>query len=548
MNEYVKPEEPVLEVDKIQGIVVPGFLKPYQVLLQVTFPGARSDMATVCAALARWHADRPFSSARETLADRRAFRDSRYGAMHQSSVAGSKEPLERLPLMAIGFTYQGLLQLTPQVLGIPSLAFRFGMPARSGLLGDPVSADDPGEASKWVVGATGSELDALIVIAGNTPARVQADADELMQLLVKAGADCIQQAGAIREDMPGHEHFGFSDGISQPAIRGRESKAPKSYVSKRYLPASDPDSVRFGYPGQELVWPGEFVLGYPASSPDPLVPGPVREHLPWMRNGSFLVYRRLRQDVGAFWRTMNNEAARLSREAGFANMTAVQLASKMVGRWPSGAPLSRVPNADCAKLGSNFLANNDFRFDDNTPARVGLPGGSLRFPTAKTDIVGPACPVGSHIRKVNVRDQASDVGGTIATQSRRLLRVGIPYGSSVAEQDRLTVPSYGAEVKPEDDRGLLFLSIQASIEDQFEFLQRWMSNPSRPRGPGGHDMLASHNASTADGMRRCHLFGDDMQTQEVRADVPFVIPTGGGYFFVPSLPLLAELLQGAQLP
>ena len=29
----------------------------------------------------------------------------------------------------------------------------------------------------------------------------------------------------------------------------------------------------YGYPGQDLVWPGVLLLGYPATSPDPLIPG-----------------------------------------------------------------------------------------------------------------------------------------------------------------------------------------------------------------------------------------------------------------------------------
>jgi hypothetical protein len=59
------------------------------------------------------------------------------------------------------------------------------------------------------------------------------------------------------------------------------------------------------------------------------------------------------------------------------------------------------------------------------------------------------------------------------------------------------------------------LSSQASIEDQFEFLQeRWINNRARPRGPGGHDMIVGQNAATEDGVRRCHLFGAQLQAAE----------------------------------
>ncbi len=550
MNRRDKPDEPVLEVEHIQGIVVPGFIKPHQVLVQVQFTDDRETLAEICRQLALWHAERPFSSARATLVDRKKFRRARFDVHHQlrEPPAAAGQAPAGLALSAIAFTYQGLAKLTPQAFSIPSLAFVLGMPARSSLLGDPVAHDEPGAARNWVVGAERDELDALIVFADNTGERVKGPAEELAERLKKAGATCTLQTGAIRHDLPGHEHFGFSDGISQPAIRGRKSDRAEDYVSQRFLPDTDPESVLFGYPGQELVWPGEFVLGYPASSPDPLIPGPVRDHRPWMRNGSFLVYRRLRQDVGAFWSSMKDEAEALCKKTGFADMTPDRLAAKMVGRWPSGAPLSRSPHKDNPALGANPLANNDFRFDDRTPARHGLPPKALDFAPAEGDIIGPVCPVAAHIRKVNVRDQASDIGGTIATQSRRILRVGVPYGRPVPARKKFEVPPYEGVVADEDDRGLLFLSIQASIEDQFEFLQaRWMNNPSRPRGPGGHDMVAGQNAATADGVRRCHLFGSNYEGEQVKASRPFVIPTGGGYFFVPSLPLLKELLHDARI-
>lgn len=44
---------------------------------------------------------------------------------------------------------------------------------------------------------------------------------------------------------------------------------------------------------------------------------------------------------------------------------------------------------------------------------------------------------------------------------------------------------------------------QSSIEDQFEFLQaRWINDASRPKSPGGSDMLIGQNAATAGGVAR----------------------------------------------
>jgi hypothetical protein len=122
-----------------------------------------------------------------------------------------------------------------------------------------------------------------------------------------AGCDIpYDQNGDVRADAGGHEHFGFDDGVSQPGIRGRASDASDDNVADRCIdPSSTPEHWLFGRPGQNLVWPGEFILGYPASSPDPLLPGPIAGATPaWANDGSFLVFRRLAQNVGLFWSTI----------------------------------------------------------------------------------------------------------------------------------------------------------------------------------------------------------------------------------------------------
>ncbi|HWT04987.1 MAG TPA: hypothetical protein VN224_04450, partial [Xanthomonadales bacterium] len=127
--------------------------------------------------------------------------------------------------------------------------------------------------------------------------------------------------------------------------------------------------------------------------------------------------------------------------------------------------------------------------------------------------------------------------GRNSTYDRRLLRVGVAFGASLA--DRFAPP----EDDPEHgNRGLLFLSIQASLENQFEFLSaRWINDDSRPKA-GGNDMLVGQNAAAPGGVRRCTLFGAGLQEEGVAAGRQWVIPTGGGYFFVPSLTALREVL------
>jgi Dyp-type peroxidase family len=366
------------------------------------------------------------------------------------------------------------------------------------LLDDPTDPRAEGHPSNRVVGRPGEELDALIVVAGDLRDRVTPAADEIVTFLARVGASISSQDGDIREgEFAGHEHFGFDDGVSQPSIRGLAG--PGDFITDRHINSADlPATWLYGYPGQDLVWPGEFVLGYPASGPDPLRPGlSPQGGPPWTRNGSFLVYRRLRQDVGLFWRTIRHEAARLSSLPGFEEMTDDRLAPKLVGRWPSGAPINRTPDKDLEDVGGDQMANNNFLFDSSTPSLAGDP-----YPVAKTDSVGLTCPWAAHIRKVNVRDSASDLGGRIATYSRRILRVGVPFGKSLTDRY-----AHVGQDPERGERGLLFLSIQSSIEDQFEFLQaRWITDSSRPKTPGGNDMLVGQNAVADHGVRRCTIF------------------------------------------
>jgi Dyp-type peroxidase family len=523
--------EPVLPLDDIQGIAVPGFFKPRQTLLGVTHPGTEAVVREFQKLLATLSGE--ITTGRQALDDRRAFRARK--------ASGSKETPEAV-MTAVGFTHQGLLKLTPGAQWIPSEAFRKGLAARSTFLGDPTDLSAEGAPPNWKVGAPGKELDALFVLAGDDRTAVDAAAKRLGRRLNRAGVEVVYtENGDIRDDLRGHEHFGFDDGVSQPGIRGRATDASDDFITERSIArSSGPEHSLFGLPGQDLVWPGVLLLGHPASSPDPRIPGPRSPSTPdWTRNGSFLVFRRLRQDVGMFWRTMRDEAARLATAPGFEKLDDEALASRLVGRWPSGAPVVRVPDNDDSALGKDRLANNNFRYDSDSFFVPIASGYVDKHPMAKADPAGITCPWAAHIRKVNTRDSGSDTGGRDSTYIRRLLRVGIPFGKPITDKY--------AEIRDDPEkgnRGLLFLSIQASIDDQFEFLcTRWMGDPSRPKTPAGHDVLIGQNGQPGeDRVRRCVVFGSGVQEGRIETDAQWVIPTGGGYFFLPSIAALKDVL------
>jgi Dyp-type peroxidase family len=526
------PQEPILELNDIQGASVPGFLKPHQTLIGITCnekPDHLNEFKRFILNMAG-----QVATGTETLNDRRDRRKlERAGRAEEKNAPTA--------FVALALSFNGLLKLTPGANSIPTDAFRLGLAHRSALLGDPIESSAEGHPSNWIVGGSKGELDVLIIVAGDGAETVKARVKSLTEAIEAAHLQ-IQycEHGAVRDDkgMKGHEHFGFKDSISQPGIRGRAHDG--DFITDRFVdPSQTPEAWLYGYPGQTLVWPGEFVIGYPRSSPDPLIPGHIVTPVPeWTRNASFLVFRRLRQDVGLFWRTMRAETERLSKEKRFEGLTDVHLASLLVGRWPSGAPVNRTPDRDIPALGKAALANNHFRFDSDTlPLKTTV--GHQEFPLAKADPVGFTCPWSAHIRKVNTRDSSSDMGAEDATYTRRILRVGVPFGK----------PLLDVYAEPKDDpeqgnRGLLFLSVQSSIENHFEFLcSRWANDPVRPKTPGGHDFIIGQNGAPDENrVRQCVVFGSNQEAATLTTNTHWVIPTGGGYFLLPSISALRDVL------
>jgi Dyp-type peroxidase family len=401
----------------------------------------------------------------------------------------------------LGFTKDGLTELLGTARPRLGRAFERGAdhPETIAALNDP-------PASKWIGDFLSDRIDGVFLIAGPDPAFVTYHANALRGSFGTAIKIVHLEMGKLRPGaQAGHEHFGFLDGVSQPAIRGL------THVSNRIY---EPNK---GVPGRDLVWPGEFVFGYPGQHPDdPVREGPAPEMAaPWMRDGSYMVFRRLEQKVPEFRRFVRAQAARLG-------MDPELLMARMVGRWKSGAPLELVPLRDNVALGRDDKRNNDFAFGDDRFQRK--------------------CPYAAHIRKAYPRDDVA----LAEAQRHRIIRAGIPFGPELMPGETTTKHS----------RGLMFVCYQTSIERQFEYIQRNYANnldfvggKTRPGGgvvkPGIDPIIGQAPGNGTREMDEPYP-NYPAGSRRTTLDMPnqFVVLTAAAYFFVPSITALRTVLSG----
>ena len=519
--------EPVYDAKRratIQGNIIPGFNKDHQHFLFLRLSDTKQAKQWL-----QWISPL-ITSMEEALAFVRVHRTLRLRL-------GVKEPSMRATWVNIAFSFRAIEVLAGEAdaAAFGDQSFRQGLSTRSTYLGDPTDPEHPGHVSHWVVGGPEDEADILVIVAaddhGDLVSSVQkikhqADKSEL-QLLFE------QRGDTLPNPLQGHEHFGFKDGVSQPGVRGKVSTAPGDFITPRYLDPADPRAPYFARPGQLLLWPGQFLLGEPRQQTEDLYSSaPAATNFPhWAALGSYLVCRRLRQDVPAFWQFAIGAAALLG-------ISAQTFASLLVGRWPSGAPIMRTPAADNAALASDIWANNHFIFNDTTrPSMLRpIPGyAGDTFPQAAADLLGTVCPHFAHIRKTNPRDIATDLGKPHDSMLRMILRRGIPFGDPIVGVKKPTPKLLRQE------RGLMFICYGSSIEDQFELLtRRWSNSPIQPDF-GGHDPIIGQ--SDRNGVRERFIdVPAPSGNRRIKLTGEWVLPTGGGYFFAPPIEAIAGVL------
>lgn len=421
----------------------------------------------------------------------------------------------------IAFTYPGAkaFDLPEETLATFSTEFKEGMVKNANILGD-IGDSDPQE---WDVGGPDNpEVHVLLMLFALNAASLEQFRKAQQKLVHDSDGGVVEvalQEGARPESQK--EPFGFRDGLSNPIVEGTP-KHPE--------------------PNQWVIKTGEFILGYvneygiyppspatlPQNDPEGILPAFPENGAPqyrdFGRNGSYLVYRKLRQDVPGFWKYAAEQARHL--DGSVDHESAIRLASKFVGRWPSGAPLALSPDTD----------NPEFAKDN-------------RF-TYALDPKGMACPIGAHTRRANPR--ASVAHNTPAqsissSNTHRILRRAVSFGGptgldtehdfDVYALDRGELPeAFPAHVP---DRGIHFIGINADLRRQFELIQQnWCNNPAF------NALLANKDPMVGDTSGKGNMTVPHGPLRKRMLEVPrFVTTRGGGYFFLPSITALRFLAR-----
>jgi deferrochelatase/peroxidase EfeB len=468
---------------------------------------------------------------------------------------GEVQLIKPMVALNVAFTFSGLLALDVPTRTLREMPDEFmdGMEARASILGDDPFLDKRDAVWRNSQGRNRVHIlvsmNAEMMPDGTPVAELEeetqwlqalcADSDGGVVLLSGTGPDdaAWQDMSAVLRDEDGakvstnKEHFGLSDGFGDPVFEGQlsgEGVRLRMIGGGKILP--------------DLSWAplatGEFLLGYPDEAQE--IPGAAMP-IEFSRNGTFMAYRKLHENVGSFAAYVEDVGARYARLFGIADPREARetVKAKMVGRWSDGVPLRAAPNYQAWQAFNAELAAARAAGDKPKLAQIALKFTNFQY---RPDPDGVQCPVTSHMRRANPRDmldpnfaspEKSSWDGSALVNRRRILRRGLPYGDVDP-----------AAPRDDGEQGIIFLAICTSLFRQFEFVQQqWMQygldfNAGSDTCPiiGNHDEEAKLVVVTDPATGRQPFLCDRIpQLVESR---------GGDYFFIPSMTALRMIGMG----
>lgn len=354
--------------------------------------------------------------------------------------------------------------------------------------------------------------------------------------IVKIEAGCVRKNG----DEQSVEPFGFPDNISQPLFFLKD-------INKVQRNNWDP-CAKLGL----VLTVDPFGSKFSQNS----------YHYSY---GSFLVFRKLEQNVEGFNQKITEIAQQLSYEGDTRSSAEERedlARAFVVGRYRKGG--YPVYSKDLKELNDfNYGIGKEFESDS-----------ALK------------CPFNAHIRRMNPRGvKGQDQSGYVHSgksynkspeeqRNARIVRRGLPYGlpkdtSYLSELTQKNLENYKDLIKElsvlkedlkitlEDNEGILFCCFQSRIENQFYLLQvNYGNDPDlgpNKEGNFGLDSLIGQPREREDtkpiqgwwpkewGNADGKLKFEDLEAARFSH---YVIPRGGEYFFTPSISFLKSLKEG----
>lgn len=378
--------------------------------------------------------------------------------------------------------------LAPETYG--KLESTFRSPPDAERIGDIGSSAPSGW---WEGQFRGEEVSCFVHLHAVGEAQLEAATAEILEEAAAAGVrEKIPRASGGRLDgaflgfgptgKGARIHFGYVDGLSSSKIAWDGAPSPERPV--------DPRSVVIGH------YDDHFPCA-PARDPAATI----------LRDSSYLVFRWIYQDVATFERFLTAKAPPLFPKLAPAEAREL-LAAKIMGRWRDGTPLCLSPDSPAPDR-----CEEAFAFGE--------------------DLQGMACPVSSHVRVMNPRDQELS-GMSVTTGVPQIIRRGMPYG-----------PELKGDEDDGIDRGILGIFVCASIREQFMRLAAWgqRNNFSDSFPAHGRDQDALIGNRAVPGATRVFRIPSGPAGGGVATDLPdFIRTKATQYLLMPSGQTLSRLV------